>query len=255
MGSRWVTVRNYLPPALLVLFIGGVWELSVRVFVIPVYLLPAPSRVFYRMVESYPLLISHAGVTLLEVALGFLIALVVGLVLALVLFYSPMLEKAVFPWLIASQNVPVFAIAPLLVIWLGFDIWPKVIVAALVVFFPIAVNTLDGLKATDSDLINLLKIMGATRGQILKKVHIPAALPFIFSGAKVGITFSVMGAVIGEWIGGQQGLGYLMIQQKTLLHTDFVFAAIFWLAALAIVLFGLVSWLERRIMPYRKVER
>jgi putative hydroxymethylpyrimidine transport system permease protein len=232
-----------------------IWELSVRAFLIPTYLLPAPSQIFAQMIKNYELLLAHAGITLLEVALGFSLALVFAFSLSLLLFYSPMLERAIYPWLILSQNIPVFAIAPLLVIWFGFGLWPKVLVAALVVFFPMVVNTLDGLKSTDVDLINLLKIMGASRWQILKKIRIPSALPFIFSGAKVGITFSVMGAVIGEWIGGQQGLGYLMNQQKTLLHTDLVFAAIFWLAALAITLFVLVSWLERIVMPYRKLER
>jgi ABC-type nitrate/sulfonate/bicarbonate transport system permease component len=247
--------RDYLPPALLALLAFGAWELSVYVFSLPAYLLPAPSRILSRMMENHQLLFSHAGITLLEVALGFGIALTFALLLGLLLFYSPLLERAFYPWLILSQNIPIFAIAPLLVIWLGFGIWPKVLVAALIVFFPMVVNTLDGLKSADLDLIDLLKIMGATRWQIMRKIRIPAALPFIFSGMKIGVTFSVMGAVIGEWIGGQQGLGYLMNQQKTLLHTDLVFAAIFWLAALAILLFLLVSLIERKIMPYRKIER
>ncbi len=247
--------REYLPPALLILLLLVIWELCVGAFVIPIYLLPAPSQIFAQMAQSYELLLAHAGITLLEVALGFSLALVFAFSLALLLFYSPMLERAFYPWLILSQNIPVFALAPLLVIWFGFGIWPKVLVAALVVFFPMVVNTLDGLKSTDADWVHLLQIMGASRWQILKKIRIPSAFPFVFSGAKVGITFSVMGAVIGEWIGGQQGLGYLMNQQKTLLHTDLVFAAIFWLAALAIALFVLVSWLERIVMPYRKPER
>lgn len=250
--AQWT---GLLPSFLTGVIVLGSWELATRLFAIPIYLLPAPSQILFRMSENFSLLMTHAGVTLLEVFLGFWIAFSLAVSLALLLFYSPWLEKAIYPWLILSQNVPTFAIAPVLIIWLGFGIWPKVLIAALVVFFPMVVNALDGLKSADAALINMLKLMGASRWQILKKIRIPLALPFLFSGAKVGVTFSVMGAVIGEWIGGQQGLGYLMNQQKTLLHTDLVFAAISWLAGLALLLFLLVSWVERKILAYRKFER
>jgi ABC-type nitrate/sulfonate/bicarbonate transport system permease component len=247
--------REILAPAALFFAMFGLWETLVRVYAVPAYLLPAPTQILKVMLEKYALLLPHAWITLQEIVLGFLLAFTAGVALAFALFYSPLLERAFYPWLIASQNIPIFAITPLLVIWFGFGLLPKVLVAALIVFFPILINTLDGLKAADPDAIDLLKIMRAGRWHILRKARLPAALPFLLSGTKIGITFSVMGAVIGEWIGGQQGLGYLMNQQKTLLHADLVFAAIFWLSGLAIGLVLFVSWLERCLMPWRKFER
>jgi ABC-type nitrate/sulfonate/bicarbonate transport system permease component len=229
----------------------AVWELAVRLAGVPTFILPSPSQIASRFVLDFSLLAEHFLVTLGEIVLGFVLALVSAFAFALAIFYSKTLERVFYPVIIFLQNMPLFAIAPLLKLWLGFTIWPKVTVAALIAFFPIVVNTVDGLRATDPDLIDLLKIFGASRRQILHKVQLPSALPFIFSGARVGITLSVVGAVIGEWVGAQAGLGYVMLRANATLKTDLVFAAIFALAGLGVLLFGLLTLLERWATPWR----
>jgi len=246
-------IKGYLPSALLILSFLLLWEIVVRQVQIPAYILPTPSHIFQRMFMDYKILFQHTLVTLAEVIAGFAIAFAAGIALALLIFHSKTLGKAFYPLIILSQNIPVFAIAPLLVFWLGYGIAPKIIVAALIIFFPIVVNTVDGLRAVDEDLINLFKILQASSWQILVKVRLPGALPFIFSGTKIGVTLSVVGAVIGEWIGAQAGLGYLMLHANRLLKIDLVFAAIFWLSALGISLFALISLLEWLALPWRRV--
>ncbi len=229
------------------------WEMGVALLGTPVYILPAPSRIALRFVSDFSLLSEHFLVTLGEVLLGFCAALAAALLVALAIFYNKTIERLLYPLMIFLQNMPLFAIAPLLKLWLGFTIWPKIIIAALIAFFPIAVNTVDGLRSTEGELIKFFKILGASRRQTLLKLLFPAALPFIFSGARVGVTLSVVGAVIGEWVGAQSGLGYLMLRANATLKTDLVFAAILALAALGTLLFGLLSLLERYALPWRRV--
>jgi putative hydroxymethylpyrimidine transport system permease protein len=241
------------PPALLLAAILGLWEWGVRAFGIPFYILPAPSRIATLLVTERALLASEAAVTLLEIFLGFVIAFVVGIGLALLIFASRTVERAVYPLVIASQTVPVFAIAPLLIVWLGYGMLSKVAMAALIVFFPIVVNTVDGLRAADPDIINLLLILGATHAQVLVKLRAPAALPFVFSGIRIAVATSVIGAVIGEWVGATQGLGFLMIHANAQLHIDLVFAAITVLSLMAVGLFLAVSGIEWLVLPWRRV--
>lgn len=246
--------RRLIHPAALV-FVGllVVWEFSVRLAGVPSFILPPPSQIAARFVSDFSLVAEHFLVTLGEIALGFVLALASAFVVALAIFYSKTLERVFYPVIIFLQNMPLFAIAPVLKLWLGFTIWPKVTIAALIAFFPIVVNTVDGLRASDPDLIDLLKIFGASKRQILQKVQLPSALPFLFSGARVGITLSVVGAVIGEWVGAQAGLGYLMLRANATLKTDLVFAAIFALALLGVLLFGLLTLLERWVLPWRRL--
>ncbi|MCS7198376.1 MAG: ABC transporter permease [Candidatus Bipolaricaulota bacterium] len=240
-----------------ILVFGGLlvaWEFFVRLAEVPLFLLPTPSQIALRFVSDFSLLAEHLLVTLGEIALGFVLALMSAFLIALAIFYNKTVERVFYPIIIFLQNMPLFALAPLLKLWLGFTIWPKVTVAAIIAFFPIVVNTVDGLRATDPDLIDLLKIFGASKRQILQKVQLPSALPFIFSGARVGITLSVVGAVIGEWVGAQAGLGYVMLRANATLKTDLVFAAIFALALLGVVLFGLLTLLERWALPWRRLQ-
>jgi len=240
------------PPALLLAAILGLWEWGVRAFGIPFYILPAPSRIATVLVTERALLASEAAVTLFEIFLGFGIAFIVGIGLALLIFASRTVERAVYPLVIASQTVPVFAIAPLLIVWLGYGMLSKVAMAALIVFFPIVVNTVDGLRAADPDIINLLLILGATPAQVLVKLRAPAALPFVFSGIRIAVATSVIGAVIGEWVGASQGLGFLMIHANAQLHIDLVFAAITVLSVMAVGLFLAVSGIEWLVLPWRR---
>jgi len=249
-AGRWAGQVG--PPALLLAVIVLAWELGVRAFGVPFYILPAPTRIARLMVTDQGLLLSEAAVTLGEVLIGFAIAFLLGIGLALLIFSSRTVERAVYPLIIASQTVPVFAIAPLLIVWLGYGIWSKVAMAALIVFFPIVVNTVDGLRAADLDAVNLLLILGATPGQVLWKIRVPAALPFVFSGTRIAVATSVIGAVIGEWVGSAQGLGYLMIHANAQLHIDLVFAAIVYLSLMAIGLFLAVSAVEWLALPWRR---
>jgi len=245
--------RSFLP-CLLLLSGLGIWEAAVHLYAIPHYILPAPSAIAITMVEKRSSLAGHALVTLQEMLLGFGLAAGSGMVLAILMFELPVLEKALYPYVIGSQTVPVFAIAPLLVVWFGYGIPSKVLMAAVIVFFPIVLNTLDGLKSTDADIVNLLQVMQASRWQLLWKVQLPSALPFILSGAKIGISISTIGAVIGEWVGSKAGLGRLMLDANSQLQVSLVFAAIFCLSLMGLGLFGFMTLVERWMMPWRYLE-
>jgi len=247
-------LKEFLPPFLVVTLFFIVWEFLVKVFNLPLYFLPPPSRIISLIYEEKVLLFSHALVTVEEILLGFTLAFICGVILAFLIFLSKVLERSIYPLVISSQTIPVFAIAPLLILWLGYGIAPKVIMTALIVFFPICVNTIDGLRAADEDAVNLLRVMGASEWEIIKKVRIPSALPFIFSGTKIGVAVSPIGAVIGEWVGSMKGLGYLMIHANAQLRVDLIFASIFALSLIAIASFGLVSLLENIFLPWRKIE-
>jgi len=235
-------------------FLLGVWELAVRLAHVPAYLLPTPSRIAVTFVEQFPSLARHGATTLAEIALGLVIAGVFGFLLALLLHASPSFERAVRPFLVASQMIPVFAIAPLLVVWLGYGIWPKVVVAALIGFFPVAVSESDGLRSAGAGPTDLLRSMGATRRQILWKLLIPASLPSLFSGLKLAATLSVVGATIGEWVGARRGIGFLMLEANARLRVDLVFAAILMLTLVGLLLYAGLRIIERRALRWRDPE-
>ena len=243
---------KFAVPVAILLIVLGIWEGVVHLFQMPRYILPAPSKIVVTLFTEHAQLLKHTLVTLEEMLLGFVLAVSIGVPLAVLMFEFPALEKAFYPYVIGSQTVPVFAIAPLLVLWFGFGIASKVVMAALIVFFAIVLNTLDGLKSTDPDTVDLFRILRASRWQILWKVRIPSALPFIFSGAKIGISISTIGAVIGEWVGAKAGLGYLMLHANSRLQISLVFAAIFCLTVLGLSLFGVMTLLERYAMPWRQ---
>jgi ABC-type nitrate/sulfonate/bicarbonate transport system permease component len=213
-------------------------------------LLPAPSVIAATLVVHWPLLWGHTVVTFLEVIIGFGVSLLCGVLLACSMAFSRTLERALYPFVIASQTVPIIVIAPLLLIWMGYGLAPKVVVVGLIGFFPIVVNLIDGLKAVDPDVVNLLRVMGASRWQLFIKVQWPSALPFLFSGIRVAMAVSVIGAVIGEWMGSSQGLGYLMLRSKPQFLTERVFAAIVVLSAMGVALFVLVGVCERLAIPW-----
>ncbi len=243
-----MTARRFLVPAFLFLGALALWEVGVRVFAVPAYILPPPTRIFETFFVQFPLLLGHAGITLAEILLGLLLGGAGGVGLAVLLFYSDGLRRAVEPFIIASQMVPVFAIAPLLIVWLGYGLWPKVVVSALIGFFPVAVSALDGLRSTRSDMVDLFRTMGASRRQTLGKLLLPAALPSLFSGLKIAATLSVVGATIGEWVGARRGLGYLMLQSNARLRVDLVFAAILMLTLIGLSLFAGFQIIERRVL-------
>ena len=244
-------VGRYAPPFVLIVALIGGWEALVRQLRLPAWLLPPPSRIAVTFVDSLPLLSGHVAATLRVTALGFALALGVGFALAFLIDASPLLRRALYPLLVASQTVPIVAIAPLLVVGLGFGVLPKVLVVALVTFFPIVVNTVDGLQATDRDMVRLLRAMNASYWQLLRLLRIPAALPTIFSGVKIAITYSVIGAVFAEWIGASAGLGVYIARSVRAFRTDQVFVAALITSFITIVLFGLTSVLEHWLIHWK----
>jgi len=255
IGSTLSKLRSWAAPVTILLGIVVLWELGVQVWDIPKWQLPSPSEIGQELASSRSLLLEHMLVTLEEIVLGFIAALASGLVLATAIAYSRILERSVYPIVIASQTVPIIAIAPLLLIWVGYGIAPKVIVVALICFYPIAVNTVDGLKAVDPDMVNMMKTLGASRWQVFTKLQMPTAMPYMFSGIKVGISVSVIAAVIGEWVGASAGLGYLITYSQPLFLTARVFAAIVVLSAMGISLFVLASVVERLMLPWYYTEK
>lgn len=251
MGVRR-SFEDVLLPAGLLALIGLVWEEAVHLWGVPHYILPAPTEIFSVMWSRRGLLLSHSAVTLAEIGVGFAIAAGVGFMLAYAIHSSRIMERTLMPLIIASQTIPVFAIAPLLILWFGYGMGSKVVMAAIIVFFPIVINTVAGLRASDPDILSMLRIMEASSWQILVKVMIPQSLPFVFSGLKIGVAVAVIGAVIGEWVGARKGLGYLMIHANAQLQVDLVFASIFVLSIMGILLYILMGAMERIFIPWRR---
>ena len=244
-------IQALMAPILLLLVLLAVWEGAVRGFELPHYILPAPSRIAVAFISHFSSLLHHAATTLAEIALGLILGGIGGFGLAILIFYSPLLERALYPLVLASQMIPVFAIAPLLIVWMGYGLWPKATVAALIGFFPVVVNASDGLRAPSEETVELFHSLGATQWQVFRKLRLPGSLPTLFAGLKVAVTLSVVGATIGEWVGARRGLGYLMLQSNALLRVDVVFAAILMLSLLGLLLFGALRIIERRLLRWR----
>jgi ABC-type nitrate/sulfonate/bicarbonate transport system permease component len=242
------------PVGVVAALVGG-WELLARVGDVQNYLLPAPSEVGRALVDDRHLLLPDAWVTAREVLLGFALAIAAALAIAVALHLSSILRRALYPLVIASQAVPIVVIAPILVIWFGFGIGPKLIVIALICFFPIVVNTLDGLRSVDRDQVKMLRTLDASRWDVFRRLELPHALPYLFSGAKVAVAVSVIGAVFGELVGSDAGLGHAIQVGTAELLTARVFAAVLILSAMAIALFGLVAAIERLAVPWASSER
>jgi ABC-type nitrate/sulfonate/bicarbonate transport system permease component len=245
---RWS--RNVAPPLIVILGCLLAWW-SYAVFAgLSAFILPTPLQVLQAIWQTRALLVSAIGTTMLETALGLVMALVLAVLVAAAMDLSSFLRRALYPLLIASQTVQILAIAPLLIIWFGFGLTPKVLIVVLVCFFPMAVSTFDGLISADPDYIALLRAMGASRGQIWRIVRLPAAMPSFFSGLRVAVTYSVVGATIAEWVGGSAGLGLYILRSKNALATDQVFAGMVVTTLLSIGLFVLVILIERAVLPW-----
>jgi putative hydroxymethylpyrimidine transport system permease protein len=253
-GSRRARLRaaasKILPALALLALMVAAWEGAAQLLDIEDYLLPAPSEIARALGEDRDLLLPDTWVTAQEVLLGFAVALVVGLAIAIALHLSPLLRRTVYPLVVASQAVPVIVIAPILVIWFGFGIAPKLIVIALICFFPIVVNTLDGLQSVDQAQVKMLRTLGATRLDVFSRLELPSALPYLFSGAKIAVAVAVIGAVFGELVGSDAGLGHAIQVGTAQLLTARVFAAVLILSVMAIALFALVAALERLAVPW-----
>jgi NitT/TauT family transport system permease protein len=241
---------NILLPFIAVIAVLVLWSAGVGVFEIPDYLLPAPQDVIRRIARDWYVLARNATYTLQSVLSGFAAGVLVAVPLAFAVVLSRSVERVTMPFLVMSQTIPKVAIAPILVVWLGFGILPKIAIVFLIAFFPIVVSTVVGLKSVESDMIDLVRSMGARTLKIMLRVRGPTALPQMFAGFKIAICLSVVGAIVGEFVGSDRGLGYLLLTATGTLDGTLVWSALFILIAIGIVLFAIVSKLERLAIPW-----
>lgn len=239
----------------MLLLILVVWQLLYSLGIVPRYMLPSPTGVVQAFWKDFPLLMHHAGSTLAEAALGLGIGIVLGFVMATMMERYEFLHRALYPVLVVTQTVPTVAIAPLLVLWMGYGIAPKIALIVIATFFPIAVALLDGFAAADPDAIQLMRAMGATHGQIFRHIKLPCALSSFFAGLRISVSYSIVGAVIAEWLGGFQGLGVYMTRVKKSYAYDRMFAVIFLISAISLLLMYGVKLLQRRMMPWVELEK
>jgi ABC-type nitrate/sulfonate/bicarbonate transport system permease component len=247
------SIADWGAPGLFLVLILLLWEVIVRCGRVPEWILPGPLKILQTFWETLPLMLQHARSTVIECLLGFAVAIVLAFVIAFLMDELPLVRRVLYPLLITSQTVPIVSVAPLFIIWFGYGILPKVLVVILVCFFPVAISLLGGLTAVDREYLELFKSMGASRAATFRMVKLPLSLPAFFSGLKISATYSVMGAVIGEWLGAKEGLGiYLTLSQRSF-HVDRVFAAILAITILSLVIFAVVGSVERLVIPWHRI--
>lgn len=255
--KRWGGNWRWLLPALFLLSLFGAWQLAASTgvladtFGLEDFLVPSPAEIGEAIWENRSQLAENSWVTLQEILLGVACALLAGIALAVAMHFSGFILRSTYPLVIASQTIPIIAIAPILVIWFGYGITPKVVIVALVCFFPITVATLNGLSSVDPEARKLMRTLYASRWQIFRRLSVPTALPYLFTGIKISIVFAPIGAVFGEWVGSSSGLGRQILQNNANLQTADLFAAVAVLSAMALTLFGLTALAERRIVRWR----
>ena len=233
----------------------AIWQLVCTLGLIPNYMLPSPVEVLRAFAEEFPLLLENSKITLQEAFIGLFIGVAVGFLAAVLMDAFDVLYKAFYPLLIITQTIPSVAIAPLLVLWFGYEMTPKIVLIVISTFFPVTVGLLDGFRSADKDGILLLRSMGANRVQIFRHIKFPSALPQFFSGLRIAAAYSVVGAVISEWLGGFGGLGVYMTRVKKAFAFDKMFAVIFLISAISLILMALVEFAEKKCMPYRQTDK
>jgi NitT/TauT family transport system permease protein len=248
-------VTALLAPIVVVTAVLAAWQAGTQLFAVPAFLLPPPSAIVASMAKNAALLAAGTGVTTLEIVLGFLLSIAVGVPLALMIFLWPPFSRAVLPLLISSQAMPKVAVAPLFLVWFGFGLLPKVLIAFLIAFFPVVINTAVGLAAIEPEKIHLARSMGLDAIDTFFKIRLPDALPAIFAGLKISITLAVVGAVVGEFVGGDAGLGYLLMVANGSMDTQLLFAGIVCLTILGVALYALVALAEWLAIPRHIIAR
>lgn len=243
--------RNLIP-ALFLLSLLTVWEGAVRILKIPLYVLPSPVQVIQTLFSELDTLTGHAGVTVAEAVCGMVISLILALILGILMDCFPVIRQGLYPLLVVTQTVPMIVMAPILIIYLGFGMTPKILTVVLMCFFPIAVSFSDGLAQVEEDYVHLVRSYGAGRWMAYRLVKIPAAIPSLLSGLKVAATYSVSGAVVGEWIGSQSGLGYYLLRVKNGYMLDKVFACVLVIIILSLCMNGIIRLWQRAALPYLK---
>lgn len=264
-GSHWVQavarlvrlrLEVLLVPVAMVALIG-IWTLIGRLGDYPSFLLPTPQQVWAKFlkVAADGTLWYHTWITLIEILGGLALGLTAAVVLGYVLAKSPLVERLLSPYIVASQSVPIVALAPLLIVWFGFGLTSKMLVCALTIFFPVLINTIIGLRSVEEDLMDLLRSLRASRWQTFRYLEVPAALPVLLGGLKIGVTLSVIGAVVGEFAQSDRGLGFLVnLANRGLFDTPLMFVALFVLMTIALVLYGVVSVLEAILLRWKRTD-
>lgn len=230
------------------------WEATTKLFHVETWVLPAPSVIMKEMIQVFPAFVPHMLATIKLVLIGFTTAIILGIVAAMILHIFPTLREIFMPFLVISQNIPIIVLAPLLMIWFGLGDFPKVLIVAITAFFPIVIATLDGLNQTDRELVHYMRMIGATKKQLFLKLQLPYAIPTIFSGIKIAATYSVMTAVVSEWLGAQKGIGVFMTLSASSYRTPRVFVAIVITIALSLAFFGLFLALEKWFTKWQRNE-
>lgn len=243
------------PAAWSLLIIVVLWELAVRIGNVPKFMLPAPSVIAQEFIDYGHRLLPNAGVTLFEVLFGFALSVLISIPLAVVIVYSRVIERILYPLIVSSQTVPMVAVAPLLLTWFGYGMTPKIVIVILQTFFPIVVNTVMGLNSASREMIYLAKSMGASNWQIFWKFRLPQALPSIFAGLKLATAMSVIGAIVAEFVGANAGLGYVILVAGGAFNITRQFAAIILIVVIGIVFFAVLEQIERLAMPWRRITR
>ncbi|MFB4319525.1 ABC transporter permease [Actinomadura sp. 21ATH] len=246
--------RTWRPVGLLFACLAAWWGVTAAGLVEP-YLVPSPGTTLGVMGDKASYIWHHTWITTYETLLGFVIAVVVGIAAAVIMVYSTTVEKTLYPILLFAQVIPKIAIAPLFVVWLGFGLAPKIVVAVLIAFFPVVISMVTGLKAVDPEMIQLSSTMGAGPLQTFAKIRFPASLPHLFSGLKVAVTLAVTGAVVGEFVGANEGLGYVILQANGNLDTPMLFAGLLVMSLIGVILFVLVELAEHLLLPWHASRR
>src|SRR5215212_2396034 len=241
---------EYAQTTLAVIVMVLIWEGLCRAFDVPKWLLPAPSQIAEETWEIRAILPLHFGATLAAVVGGFVLAVVTGIPLAVLVVYSPFMKRVIFPFLLTLQSVPKVALAPLLLLWVGYGLHSNMIVAATVAFFPIIINTATGLESVDKELLELTRSLDASAARVFWRVRLPWALPYIFSSFKVAITLAVIGAVVAEFVGSDKGLGYLILTSSGAMKTTVMFGVLVLLSALGMASYCVVAWAEKKLCPW-----
>ncbi|MFJ3405022.1 ABC transporter permease [Promicromonospora sp. NPDC090134] len=256
LGTRALTLlaESWRPVAVLFALFALWWFVAWRELV-PAYLVPSPGAVAETMVAEWAMLLEHTWVTTLETIVGFVLAAVIGVAAAVLLVYSRTAEKSLYPLILFAQVIPKIAIAPILVVWFGFGMTPKIVLAVLIAFFPVVVSAVAGLRSVDPELLEMSATMGASRWKTFRKIRFPGALPQLMSGLKVAVTLAVVGAVVGEFVGADRGLGYVLLLASGNLDAPLLFADLILMSLIGVVLFVLVEVLERLFIPWHASRR
>lgn len=228
-----------------------VWEVAGYLGWLPEFVIPTPSEILMALIDEWQTLAYHSAITLFQAMVGLFIGISIAFILAILMDFIPWVRKAIYPYLIISQTIPIVAIAPILVLWLGYGMLPKIVLVILTSLFPIVINVLEGFASVDDDAVNLLELMGANQREILRHVKLPASLSYFFSGLKISVSYAFVGSVIAEWLGGFEGLGVYMIRAQNAFSYDNMFAAIVVISVVSLLLLGVVAWIERWATPWQ----